>query len=123
MSIGILPCQGSSNTGVMTSKVMLEKVDGNKYKTVCALGLPLGIEGIIKNGKKNEKFVALNGCPIKCASKALESAGIVNYEEINVTELGIQKTGDMKDLDGIEKVREELDKVLNGIGEEKCEIL
>ncbi|TYB98133.1 MAG: hypothetical protein FXF54_02215 [Kosmotoga sp.] len=119
MSIGILPCQGSSNTGVMTSEVTLDKVDGNKYKTVCALGLPLGIEGIIKNGKKNEKFIALNGCPIKCASKALKSVEIENYEEINVTELGIQKTGNMKDVTGIEKVRAKLDEVLARIDEGK----
>jgi len=115
MSIGILPCQGSSNTGMMTSKVTLNKVDGKEFKTVCALGLPLGIEGIIKNAKSNEEFVALNGCPIKCASKALLSVGIDDFKEITVTDLGIQKNGNMKDETGIEKLSAKLDEVVESL--------
>ncbi len=115
MSIGILPCQGSSNTGMMTSKVTLNKVDGKEFKTVCALGLPLGIEGIIKNAKSNEGFVALNGCPIKCASKALLSVGIDDFKEITVTDLGIQKNGNMKDETGIEKLSDKLDEVVESL--------
>ncbi|MFO7881540.1 MAG: putative zinc-binding protein [Kosmotogaceae bacterium] len=118
MSIGILPCQVSSNTGVMTGKITLDKVNGNIYKTLYTFELPLGIEGIIKNGTKNEKLVTLNIWPTKCASKALNRVNIKKYEEIDVTELGIQKNGNIKDETGTEKLRVEMDTVLKEMDDE-----
>lgn len=41
---------------------------------VCSLGIPLNIEGIVNNAKKSEYYIALNGCKVKCATKALESS-------------------------------------------------
>lgn len=115
MSVGIIPCQVTSNTGTMTTKSAMEKIDGKKIKTVCSLGLPLGIEGIIKNAKTNETYITLNGCPVKCASKALESIGIDSFEEINITELEIQKSKDLNDETDIDKVKEKVDEVLSRI--------
>ncbi|GAU79916.1 putative zinc-binding protein [Fusibacter sp. 3D3] len=47
MKIGILPCQGACNVGVMTNKVALNLVDNETVNMVCPLGLPLGIQNII----------------------------------------------------------------------------
>ncbi|AIS53062.1 hypothetical protein TKV_c19150 [Thermoanaerobacter kivui] len=92
MKLGILPCQGACNVGNMTSKVALKYVDNEKINMVCALGLPLGIEKIIDMAKQNDKFIALNGCPMKCSSKALDKVGITGYEEIVLTsDFGIEK--------------------------------
>ncbi len=115
MSIGVLPCQGSSNTGAMTTKVTIEKVDGEKVRTVCALGLPLGIEGIIEKAKSNNAFIALNGCQIKCASRALQTIGVQDFHEVNVTELDIKKNPNQKDELGIESVRMKLEETIRSI--------
>ena len=98
MKIGILPCQGACNVGVMTNKVALKLVDNEAVNMVCPLGLPLGIKNIIDMANVNEKHLALNGCPVKCASKALESAGITNYKEITLTsDFDIPKNKNFKD--------------------------
>lgn len=92
MKIGILPCQGACNVGVMTNKVALRFVNNDSVNMVCPLGLPLGIEHIIKMGVVNDKHIALNGCPERCASKALESAGFTVASEIMLTQdFGIKK--------------------------------
>lgn len=92
MKIGILPCQGACNVGVMTNKVALKFVNNDSVNMVCPLGLPLGIEHIIKMGATNDKHIALNGCPERCASKALESAGFTIAGEIMLTQdFGIKK--------------------------------
>lgn len=106
MKLGILPCNGACNTGCMTGKVALEFVDNEDINMVCALGLPLGIESITNNAKKNEKFIVLNGCAMKCASKSLDKADINNYEELILTDFGIQKNKNYKDETNIEKVKE-----------------
>ena len=47
MKIGILPCQGACNVGVMTNKVALKMFDNETVNRVCLLGLLLGIKNII----------------------------------------------------------------------------
>lgn len=118
MKIGILPCQGACNVGIMTNKVALKFVDNETINMVCPLGLPLGIKNIIDMAAVNDKHIALNGCPVKCASKALEVAGFKEYEEITITqEFDIQKNKNFKDetkMDQVEsKVKEYLDKLLS----------
>ena len=118
MKIGILPCQGASNVGVMTNKVAIKLVDNETVNMVCPLGLPLGIESIIDKAAVNDKHIALDGCPKNCSSKALEAAGFTDYEKISVTEdCGIQKNKNFEDetkMDQIEaKVQETIDQLLS----------
>jgi len=113
MRLGILPCQGACNVGNMTSKVALKYVDNERINMVCALGLPLGIENIIKMAKINDKFIALNGCPIKCASKTLDKIGITGYEEIVLTsDFGIEKNKNFKDESNMDKVEQKVEEII-----------
>jgi uncharacterized metal-binding protein len=118
MKLGILPCQGACNVGVMTNKVALKFVDNQKVNMVCSLGLPLGIQKIIDMANVNDKFIAMNGCPVKCSSKTLDKIGIKNYEEITLTnDFDIEKNKNYKDETNIEKVeskvKELIDKFFN----------
>ena len=114
MKIGILPCQGACNVGVMTNKVALKFVDNESINMVCPLGLPLGIKSIIDMATVNDKHIALNGCPVKCASKALESAGIKKYEEITLTQdFEIQKNKKFNDETNMEQVVDKVSKTIN----------
>ncbi len=108
--IGILPCSGACNVGMLSNKAVVNTLE-EKENTgfVCALGLPLGIEGIIKNGKSSDGYIALNGCKVKCASKALKSADIPVDEEIVISEkYGIEKNSDLRS-------EEKLDKIINDV--------
>lgn len=106
MKLGILPCQGACNVGQMTNRAALKFVDNDKVNMVCSLGLPLGIKNVMDMAALNEKYIALNGCPLKCASKALESAGIKNYEEVTLTtDFEIQKNKNFSDDTKIDEVK------------------
>lgn len=114
MKIGILPCQGACNVGVMTNKVALKLVDNETVNMVCPLGLPLGIKSIIDMANTNQKHIALNGCPIKCSSKALESAGITRYQEITLTsDFDISKNKKFNDETNIDQVEMKVINVVN----------
>jgi len=111
---GILPCQGASNTGVMSSKATIHFAKKKEASFVCPLGLPLGVEGIINNCKKNDKHIAINGCGVRCASKALESAGVKDYIEFDLTkDFGIKKSKDYDDENGLSELIEKLDQILH----------
>ncbi|MDO9527579.1 MAG: putative zinc-binding protein [Syntrophales bacterium] len=108
MTIGILSCQGACNVGVMTNKIVLKLVDNETVNMVCPLGLPLGIKSIIDMANVNEKHLALNGCLIKCASKAFE------YKEIMLTaDFDIPKNKNFNDETSIDKVEEKVKEVIN----------
>lgn len=114
MKIGILPCQGACNVGVMTNKVALKLVDNETVNMVCPLGLPLGIKNIVDMAGVNDKHIALNGCPIKCASKALETAGLTEHEEITLTtDFGIPKNKNYKDETNMDQVESKVKDILN----------
>lgn len=105
MKIGILPCQGTCNVGNMTHKIALDLVDNVEINTVCSLGLPLGIPSIINMAKMNQKFIALNGCPTKCSSLALQKVGIARFRELTLTDdFGIQKNKNFKDETKMDQV-------------------
>jgi uncharacterized metal-binding protein len=112
--IGILPCQGTSNTGVMTTKAAMHFAKKQEASMVCPLGLPLGIEGIIKSCKSNDGHIALNGCGVKCASKALDSIGVTNYTELElVSDFGIKKNKNYDEETGLDDVIKALRKILH----------
>lgn len=107
MKIGVLPCQGACNVGMMTNKVALQFVDNENINMVCPLGLPLGIKSMIDKAAANDKHIAINGCPLKCASKAYDAAGIRDYEEVTITqEFDIQKNKNYNDETNMEQVKE-----------------
>ncbi|MEF8879281.1 MAG: putative zinc-binding protein [Candidatus Thermoplasmatota archaeon] len=115
--IGILPCSGACNVGMLSTKAVVEMFDeyGN-VDFVCALGLPLGIEGIIKNGKSSDGYIALNGCPVKCATKALESADIPIDDEVVITEnFNIKKNKNLKSDEKMDQILDELKKLIDKI--------
>ena len=65
---------------VVTKTVAAVFVDDELIRVLPHLSLPLDNESGV-----NEKYIALNGCPAKCASKEFESARIKPHEEIIIT--------------------------------------
>ncbi len=115
--IGILPCSGACNVGMLSTKAVVELFDQlDNVDFVCALGLPLGIEGIIKNGKSSDGYIALNGCPVRCATKSLESADIPINEEVVITEkFNIKKNKNLKSEEKIDQILNDIKKLIDKI--------
>lgn len=90
---------------------LAEKHDNINF--VYSLGIPLNIEGIVNNAKKSEYYIALNGCKVKCAAKALESIGLKPDKEIVVTEgLNIQKNKQYKSIEGLDILESSVEQII-----------
>jgi len=118
--IGILPCSGACNVGMLSTKAVVKIFDEHEnVDFVCALGLPLGIESIIKNGKSSDSYIALNGCPIKCATRALESADIPVTKEVVISEkFDIKKNKNLKSEEKIDQILDELKRLIGTLEKE-----
>lgn len=105
-TIGILPCSGACNVGMLTTRAVVQLlVKKDNINFVCALGIPLGIPGIVNNAKKADLYIALNGCNVKCSTKTLQTIGISPDKELVVVEdLGIPKTKKVQDTTGLDEL-------------------
>lgn len=63
--VGLLPCFGACNIDMITTKSVINVLNKKENTDfVCVLGLLLGIEGIIENGKSSDSYIAVNVCKV-----------------------------------------------------------
>lgn len=115
--ITFLPCSGGSNCGQITNQVAIKLDEEGVGRIYCLAGVAAHIDGMVESARGAKRLVALDGCQIACAKKAIEGAGLTVTDWICVTEEGIAKSHqfklDTKNIDLIaRKTRESLAKPL-----------
>jgi uncharacterized metal-binding protein len=65
----------------------------------CLAGLGAGIEAMVQTARDADLNVVLEGCPMDCAKKIFDRAGLTNYVQVKVTDLGIEKTKGVRAAD------------------------
>ena len=74
-------------------------------ETLCVLsGIGARAPGLMKSAEASDRIIAIDGCPVNCASKTLELAGFKVDSHIIISEFGIKKTKD-KELKDDEVLR------------------
>ncbi len=109
-NVAIFPCVGASNVGQLSNKISIELEKQDIGNLMCTAGIGARAPGLMKSAEASDRIIAIDGCPVNCASKTLELAGFKVDRHIVISELGIKKTKD-KDLKDDEVV-EALEKTL-----------
>jgi uncharacterized metal-binding protein len=109
-NVAIFPCAGASNVGQLSNKIAIELDKKEIGNLMCTVGIGARSPGLMKSAEASDKIIAIDGCPVNCASKTLELAGFKIDRHIVISELGIKKTKD-RDLKDAE-VAEALEKTL-----------
>jgi uncharacterized metal-binding protein len=89
--ITIVACSGASNTGSYTDAIARKMAAGGEAKMLCLARF--SIDKPWAEGAKKEigKLIVLDGCPINCAEKIIQEAGIEDFHHVNTTDFGIFK--------------------------------
>jgi len=118
--IGVMPCSGACNVGQMSGKAVVEAIQRRPGEVgfVCALGLPLQIPGIVKKAHENyDRHIAVNGCNVACATKALQSVGVEPEVSLLVTdESRLEKNGGLTDENGLPALIDSVLAAVDGAG-------
>ncbi|KKG12566.1 putative zinc-binding protein [Methanosarcina sp. 2.H.A.1B.4] len=109
-NVAIFPCAGAANVGQLSNKIAVELDKQGLGNLMCTVGIGARAPGIMKSAEASDRIIAINGCPVNCATKTMELAGFKVDRTIVISELGIKKTKD-RDLKE-EEVAEVLEKVM-----------
>lgn len=110
----ILPCSGASNVGQIANQAGVKLTKAGIGKMFCLAGIGGHVESFLESAKGAKRIVAIDGCPVHCAKKTLEHAGIAITDYIVVTEENIKKNHDFNLVD--EDIQRICDKIRASLG-------
>jgi uncharacterized metal-binding protein len=85
-------CSGASNAGEFADKVTRLLDANGEVNMNCLTKIAIGDTALIEKYKvAGEKAITIDGCPVHCAKKILEAAGVSGFTHITITDLGIKK--------------------------------
>jgi uncharacterized metal-binding protein len=112
--IVIFSCAGSANVGQIANQAALQLAQKGLGRYFCLAGIGGHVSGMIESTKAGKVLVAINGCPVECATKTLEHAGFHVDENVNVTDLSIEKNHEFNiDPSDIRKVTDHLSSLIS----------
>jgi uncharacterized metal-binding protein len=99
-------CSGGANVAEIADKAARELMFSGQGSMFCLAGLGAGVGGMIQQAKDADVNLVIDGCPMDCARKVFEKAGVANFAYVKVTDLGIEKAK------GIRCTQEQVDRVV-----------
>ena len=102
----IFPCSGASDTGELTDRAARKMTQDGIGSMACLAGIGGQVNGIVLSAEAAGSLMAIDGCPLNCAKKTLEHAGLKNILHIQLTELGLLKGQSRISEDNIDLVKE-----------------
>jgi uncharacterized metal-binding protein len=92
-------CSGGANVAEISDKAARELMFSGQGTMFCLAGLGAGIPGMIQRAKDADVNLVIDGCPMDCAKKVFEKAGVTNFAYVTVTDLGIEKVKGLRCTD------------------------
>jgi uncharacterized metal-binding protein len=98
-------CSGASNAGEYADKVTRTLDANGDVNMNCLTKIAIGDTALIEKYKTaGGKAIAIDGCPVHCAKKILEIAGISGFAHVTITDLGVKKGSTPVTQDDIERI-------------------
>jgi len=84
-------CSGGANVAEIADRTARELMFAGCGSMFCLAGIGAGIPNMVQAAKAADLNVILDGCPMDCAKKIFDNAGLTNYVQVRVTDLEIEK--------------------------------
>jgi len=109
-------CSGAANVAEIADHAARQMMAAGHGAMFCLAGVGAGIGGMVQTAKDADLNIIIDGCPMGCGKKIFEQAGITNYMQITVTDLGIEKVKGAPCSEGevqvvVKKAKEAVEKV------------
>ncbi len=110
----VFSCSGAADVGEVADQAARALSRQGKVKMFCLAGIGGRISGMVKSTEAAELIIAIDGCPLNCATKTLEEAGFSGFERVELNALGLKKGESPLSQEHINIVVEEATKRIPG---------
>jgi uncharacterized metal-binding protein len=86
----VMCCSGQSDVGELSDLVARKLKKNNDRKMKCLAQVAINSKTLIEN-LKSSNLLIVDGCPVDCAKRIAESAGLTGFAYIRITDLGYKK--------------------------------
>jgi len=100
----IFSCSGAADVGAISDRAARCLSVAGVGKMYCLAGIGGHVCGILKNAEGASKMLAIDGCDLDCAAKALELAGFTHFEHLRLSDLGLEKGKASVNDENVQKV-------------------
>jgi uncharacterized metal-binding protein len=90
----IFVCSGGCNVGQMANDAARQLGADGIGKMACLSAVAGGVSMALAGAKEAKDLLVIDGCPVQCARKTLEKAGLKPTIHLLVTDLGLKKVDD-----------------------------
>jgi len=87
----IFSCSGGADVGELADRTSRELSREGFGKMFCLAGVGGDVAPIVEKTKTAKSRLIIDGCPVACAKKLLDSKGIVDYQYVQLNNLGYEK--------------------------------
>jgi len=108
----VFPCSGAADVGAIADQVGRKMTREGLGSMYCLAGIGGHVSGIVETTKAADEVITIDGCPIACATKAVEHIGITT-KAFEVTKMGFEKGKSPVNEEAINKVFSEIKAALS----------
>lgn len=87
----IYACSGCSDAGELADRIARRLTREGVGEMSCLAGVGGRVKHLVSVAEKAERILVIDGCPINCARKTLELAGVKHFEHLALQDLGLRK--------------------------------
>lgn len=100
----VFACSGAADVGEVADQAARTLNREGRIHMFCLSGIGGDVSGIVESTKAAQRIVAVDGCPLHCARKTLEQAGITDVIHVRLDDLGLKKGASPASPENIDKV-------------------
>ena len=87
----IYACSGCSDAGELADRIARQLAREGVGEMSCLAGVGGRVKHLVTIAEKAGRVLVIDGCPINCARKTLELAGVERVEHLELHKLGLRK--------------------------------
>jgi uncharacterized metal-binding protein len=87
----IFACSGAADVGLISDLAARKLTAEGAGKMFCLAGIGGHVTGIVATTRAAAAILAIDGCALDCARKALEAAYFNQFEHLRLSDLGMEK--------------------------------
>ena len=87
----IFACSGAADVGAIADRAARKLAQDGVGKMFCLAGVGGRVPGIMKATEAAAAILAIDGCTLNCAKSCLEETGFVDFQHIQLADLGMEK--------------------------------